>query len=441
MDASSLTATEILEQIQTQKISLTRFVSDLLLHIANHEPLIQAWEYFDPSLVMQQAETLADPLLNPSPGVLQGIPIAIKDIFATADMPTGWGTPIHQATWQNYDAAVIERLRRAGAILLGKTVTTEYATARAGKTRNPHNLHHTPGGSSSGSAAAVAAGMAPVAIGSQTVGSILRPAAYCGILGFKPSFGSISRYGAMPVSRDLDHVGILARSIADLRLIYSVLAIADPRDPDCCGQPRTPLAPPHLPPHFALWKTPFWHQVAPETQQRFLHCAELLQNAGASVTPITLPREFEHYFEVTLRIMQVGLALNHGQDFDQYNDQLSPSIKASIEKGKQQSAIVYLQDLQTRDHYRQVLSEAFTQHDIILTPVTLSPAPASLEDTGSPILCALWTLCGLPAISIPAGQAANGLPLAIQLVAALHQDQELLQIAEWVIDIFRSSNV
>jgi Asp-tRNA(Asn)/Glu-tRNA(Gln) amidotransferase A subunit family amidase len=433
MNASLLTATEILEKIQKQ--DLTRFVADLIAHIADHEPSIQAWEFFDSALVMQQADALSRSLANQSfssaSQPLFGVPIAIKDIFATVNMPTGWGTPIHQGTWHGYDAAIVERLRQAGAILLGKTVTTEYATARAGKTCNPHNIHHTPGGSSSGSAAAVAAGMAPLAVGTQTVGSILRPAAYCGVLGFKPSFGLISRYGAMRVSRDLDHVGFFARSVADLRLIHSVLAIADSRDPDSCSL-APQAASPSFPSNFALYKTPFWDQIAPETQQHFLDCVALIQSAGVSVTTLNLPSKFHHAFEMTQRIMHIGLALNHGSDYDQYPDRLSQPMRDWIEHGRQLTAIDYLQDLQMRDDYRQVLAHVFTQYDAILTPVTLGPAPANLSDTGSPMLCALWTLCGLPAISIPAGRSANGLPLAVQLVGKLYQDQELLQIAEWV---------
>jgi Asp-tRNA(Asn)/Glu-tRNA(Gln) amidotransferase A subunit family amidase len=350
------------------------------------------------------------------------------------DMPTGWGTSFIKVP--GYNAAVVEQLRAAGAIILGKTVTTEYATAGAGKTRNPYHLDHTPGGSSSGSAAAVATGMTPIAIGSQTLGSTLRPAAYCGVLGFKPSFGSISRFGAMPAHPALDHVGLLARSVADLKLLCSVLAIADPRDSDCCGNPALQALDSHAlahSPRFALWKTPFWDAIELESQQQFLSACEGIQKSGGTIAAIDLPSEFASAFESTLTMMQVGLALYHGQDANAQSHRLSPAMQAHLHHGKQHRTVDYLKILQQRERYRTTLTEVFAQYDAILTPVTTGTAPLYSEGTGSPMFCALWTLCGLPAISIPTGQGANGLPLAIQLVGGFYQDRSLLQVADWVI--------
>ncbi|MEM9164119.1 MAG: amidase [Cyanobacteria bacterium P01_F01_bin.4] len=237
-----LTAEKASLKIAQGQLTTVELLQACLRRIEDREPSIHAWQYLKLDQALQQAATwdkpdrtfgTTDRLTAPQP--LSGIPIAVKDIFATVDMPTGWGTDIYRDRYLDHEAAVVTRLKQAGAIILGKTVTTELATAAAGPTTNPHNLTHTPGGSSSGSAAAVADGMVPLAIGSQTMGSILRPAAYCGIFGFKPSFGLISRDGMMPVSRDLDHVGVFARGLGDIQLLLDVLIGQDDRDPDCQG--------------------------------------------------------------------------------------------------------------------------------------------------------------------------------------------------------------
>ncbi len=440
-----LTATQSVNQCKNDEI--TSLIFKTLEAIGQQEPTVQAWEFLDPAIVMGQVNALESRQSNQSLP-LAGIPIAIKDIFATADMPTGWGTPIHQGRMLNYDAAVVEQLRRTGAIILGKTVTTEYATARPGKTCHPHNPDHTPGGSSSGSAAAVAAGMVPLALGSQTLGSILRPAAYCGVLGFKPSFGSISRYGVMPACRELDHIGVFGHTVADVQLLCSVLAIPDGRDPDCCGNPGlqqvTLGADGGLSPNsgflsaqasmirLALWKTPFWDLIEPEVQQRWFDCAQLLEQSGATVSSIELPPEFADSFEDAQTLMSVGLAVNHGADYDTHFDQLSPKMRKWIERGRQVRAIAHARIRQKTVEYSLALTKIFAEYDAILMPVTTGTAPATLEETGSPVLCALSTLCGLPSVSIPAGRATNGLPLAVQLMGQRWGDRALLQVADWV---------
>lgn len=241
MTIHTLSATVLAQAIRTRRISCLEAVEACFEQIEQREQAVEAWQYLNPDQVIEQAIAGDRTRATGTPlGPLHGIPVAVKDICATADMPTGWGTPIHAGQQLNYDAAVVARLRAAGAIIMGKTVSTEYALARAGKTRNPHHPNHTPGGSSSGSAAAVADRMVPLALGSQTGGSVLRPAAYCGVLGFKPSFGAISRFGVMPVCRDLDHVGVFARSLADIALLCSVLIGPDGRDPDCTGAGMPP---------------------------------------------------------------------------------------------------------------------------------------------------------------------------------------------------------
>ena len=433
-----LTATAALRQLQQGK-SAQALVESCLQRISERESIVGAWQYFNPEQALQQAkagdalQAAGKPL-----GALHGIPIAIKDNFATCDMPTGWGTPIHAGTQLGYDAAVVERLRSAGAILMGKTVLTEYAIARAGKTTNPHNPKHTPGGSSSGSAAAVADGMVPLAIGTQTVGSILRPAAYCGILGFKPSFGLISRYGVIPLSRELDHVGIFARSIEDIALIFSVLATGDGRDPDCCGsgfrfldRSITPL--PHAP-KIAFIRGTFWSQVDRSARSILQHSADAFAAAGATLTEIELPAIFDTHLETVNALVCAGAAVNHGADYDNYPQQLSAQVRELIEQGRTAPSLAYAQARQATATYSLELAQILSEFDCILTPVTTGTAPDGLEDTGSSMFCALWSLCGLPAISVPAG-SENGLPLAVQLVGSRGGDAKLLAIAAWAIEV------
>ena len=427
----ALTATQALYERQ-RGLSAQTLLQDCLDQIAVRELVVKAWQCLDKEAAFQQAKA-QDKLAQDHRGVLSGIPVGIKDIIATADLPTEWGTPLYQGRQLGYDAAIVEQLRQAGAIILGKTTTTEYASGRPTSTTNPHNPNHTPGASSSGSAAAVAAGMVPIAIGTQSVGSVLRPAAYCGVLGFKPSFGTISRFGIMPVNREIDQVGCFARSIEDLALLCSVLMVSDRRDLDCWAQPfpskvqRLPQ-----PPSLGLLRGPFWNQVEAEAQTALIEQADILVTAGAELTEMELPPEFTAYLSHIEALMVSGLAIHHGQDLERHPEQISPKLRALIEQARSLPPLAYAQARQAVVNYHRYLN-SFQHTDAILTPVTTGPAPLGLENTGSPILCALWTLCGLPAISIPIGTAKNGLPLAVQLVGQPREDARLLSIADWIV--------
>jgi Asp-tRNA(Asn)/Glu-tRNA(Gln) amidotransferase A subunit family amidase len=442
MRSHQLTATQALESIQQRNLSAFELLQSCLDRIAERQADVEAWEYLNLNDVFQTAKRLdvaqtRGNRLKP----LHGIPVGIKDTFATVDMPTRWGTPIHVNQQFDYDAAVVERLRAAGAIILGKTVTTEYAIARPGKTRNPHQLSHTPGASSSGSAAAVADRMVPVAIGTQMVGSILRPAAYCGIIGFKPSFGLVSRYGVMPSSRELDHVGIFARSIADIARVFKALAGVDHRDPDC----RAVLVPAaweeQRPPKLALVLTPHWSHIEAEAEAALFNSISVFTKAGVTITEINLPPEFDAYFEHISVLSAVGMANHHRAEYDRHGDQMSEPLRHIIQKGRTISAIAHAEACQAATHYNAVLAKLWSDFDAILTPVTTGTAPLGLDNTGSPIFCALWTLCGLPAISIPAGTAKNSLPLGIQLVGRQLGDWNLLAIAQWAMDCLSQQQV
>jgi len=424
--------------VRAPKLSAKAWVEHCLERIKERDNQVGAWEYLDPEYALEQAckrdlQQQQEGILGP----LHGVPVGIKDIFATSDMPTQWGTPIYTGQHLNYDAAVVERLRAAGAVILGKTVTTEYASGIPSRTRNPHNLNHTPGASSSGSAAAVADGMVPIAIGSQTMGSVIRPAAFCGVYGYKPSFGLVSRFGVLRVSRELDHVGFFARSVTDLALLGSVLAGGDRRDPDCwvAGHP-TPsdwaIAPLPHPPTVAVVRGPFWHLVEAEGQATLFQTVEHLKQAGATVTDVALPPEFEAYFDHADCLMCTGMALNHGHDYEREGDRLSPKFRQLVERGRTFSSLAYAAARHATHTYNQHLSQILTQFDVILTPATTGTAPEGLDNTGNPIFCVLWTLCGMPAVTLPTGKGVNGLPLAVQVVGDRGQDIRLLQIAHWI---------
>lgn len=445
----SLSVTQAQAQIAAGNLSVNTLLEACLAQITQQEPHIQAWSHLAIASARQQASLSnlhSDSQAQVLP--LQGIPIAVKDIFATPDMPTSWGSPMYRGRILDHEATVVTRLKAAGAIIVGKTITTEFATAAPGPTRNPHHLDHTPGGSSSGSAAAVAAQMVPLAIGSQTLGSVLRPAAYCGIFGFKPSFGLISRYGMLSVCRDLDQVGFFARSLTDLPGLLAVLAGPDPLDPDCIhslsmdsrfnrfAPPRLApprLAPPRLaPPRLAYVLTADADQLEPVARDRLDRVATILIQAGATIDRVTLPPMFDPAWEIAQTLCAVSLATNHGDVISTHADHCSEGLKAWVNRGHSTAPLRYTQAHQQKTAYLPWLQTLFSQYDAILAPVTTGAAPRGLDNTGSPIFCSLWTLCGLPALNLPVGTNDVGLPLGCQLIGPPQQDHHLLQIAQWI---------
>ena len=449
---NSLTVQTIVDHLTTGDLSITELLQVSLQRIELREPRVRAWTHLDIDHAKKQVADWEQVLKGisgrgpqtPNPGgfesyPLLGIPVAVKDIFATLEMPTCWGTEIYQNRYLDHEAAVVSQLKSAGTIILGKTVTTALATATAGSTTNPHNMAHTPGGSSSGSAAAVADGMVPLAIGSQTMGSVLRPAAYCGVFGFKPSFGLISRYGMMPVSQVLDHVGVFARNLDDIQRLLTVLVKPDSRDPDCQTSEQIVSFEQPLPKklengdrsiRLGLIKTSHWSHAEDVTQSRLLQAVDVLRQADISVDLVSLPPEFDRVWSVVQKLCAYGLYQNHGTLLTEHPGQCSPLLESWLKRGQSISENAYRQACQMRDRYRELLAPIFAQYDAVITPVTTGPAPLGLENTGSPIFCGLWTLCGLPALNMPLGYTANGLPLGCQLVGALYSDRQLLTIAE-----------
>jgi Asp-tRNA(Asn)/Glu-tRNA(Gln) amidotransferase A subunit family amidase len=431
-----LSASEAARLIRDGVISSEQFVDACLARVREVDSDIRAWAFLDPDHALEQARAADAWRLEGRPtGSLHGIPVAIKDIFDTADMPTENGSVLHAGRTPAHDATVVVRLRAAGAVILGKTVTTEFAYFSPGKTRNPHNLEHTPGGSSSGSAAAVAAEMVPVALGSQTNGSTIRPAAYCGVVGFKPTHGLISRHGALVLSRTLDHVGLFARTVDDIALVAETLVGFDERDPDTRPRARLPFVraaseEPPLPPMFAFVKTPYWERVDEDTKEGF---AELIQQLNDRVEEIELFPSASEAWDWHRAIMEAEMAANLDGEWQRGRERMSDALRAQIERGREMRALEYQRALSRIQPVHESFLELFEQrYDAILTPAAPSAAPKGLASTGDPSFCTLWTFCGMPAVSLPLLESPNGLPIGVQLVGPRDGDARLLRTARWL---------
>jgi Asp-tRNA(Asn)/Glu-tRNA(Gln) amidotransferase A subunit family amidase len=441
MDLTTLhlaSACEIARLVRDGVVSCVDVMDACLRRVREVDGDVQAWAFLDPEFALEQARAADQFRQSGQPtGPLHGVPVGLKDIMDTADMPTENGSPLCAGRTPSRDAAVVARLRAAGAVIMGKTVTTEFATRTPGKTRNPHNPAHTPGGSSSGSAAAVAAEMVPVAFGSQTTGSTIRPAAYCGVYGFKPTHGLISRHGMFQLSRSLDHVGLFARDVADLALTMECVVGYDDRDPD-----TRPLAvPPYrviaaeeppLPPLFAFVKTPWWSHIDADAREAF---GELLERLGERVEAIDLLSVSAEAAAWHDAVSGPEIALNLRREYETTPDGLSAALRARIERGRAVSGLEYLAALRRVPPLTAGFTELFEQrYDAIITPAATGTAPPGLASTGDPIFCALWTLCGMPALSVPLMQGGNGLPLGVQLVGPRYGDARLLRTARWLVE-------
>jgi Asp-tRNA(Asn)/Glu-tRNA(Gln) amidotransferase A subunit family amidase len=423
-------------EIREGRLKSAELVRDCLDRVKAVDGGVGAWAFLDPDHVMRQAEELDRRRAAGKPtGPLHGVPIGIKDIFDTGDYPTEYGSPIHAGRTPRRDAACVARLRQAGAVIMGKTVTTELAYYAPGKTRNPHDPRRTPGGSSSGSAAAVAALMAPGAIGSQTNGSVIRPAAFCGVVGFKPTHGLVPRSGVLLLSRVLDHVGCFARTVEDAGLLAEVMAGYDAGDPDTRAMATPPLAAvagqePPLPPRFAFVKTPSWDVAEPTTHAAFAELVDALGRDAAN--EVELPPIAKEIVGMHQVIMSVDMARNLNREYEKAGDKLSGVMRELIERGRKHLAVDYRRCVDLIEPINEAVDGIFNEYDAILTPAAPGEAPLGLNSTGNAIFCTLWTYLGLPAVTLPLFTGPGGLPMGVQLVGRRGNDARLLRTARWL---------
>lgn len=430
------TAITLAAAIREGRTSSEDLIEACLAQVGKLDGEIKAWAYLDHDLARVQAQNADKHRQQGKPlGPLHGLPIGIKDIIDTAGMPTEYNSPIFSGRKPGTDAALVSLLREAGAIIMGKTVTTEFALLNPAQTTNPHNVAHTPGGSSSGSAAAVAAGMVPLSIGTQTGGSVIRPASFCGVYGFKPSHGRISRHRVLRHSHHLDTIGTFARSLEDTALLADVLMAYDSRDAAMrmIGRPRISkimMQDPPSEPRFAFVRTPFWDRADDTTKDAF---RELLEHIGERVDLVTLPNIFDNAGEYHRRIMDADIAQGFERHYRDSKHLLSQSLLDIIERGQQVLATDYLQAVEAVVDLNEALELMLEDYDAIITPSATGEAPQGLSSTGDPAFCKIWTLCGVPALNLPILQGPNELPIGVQLVSFKDDDARLFRTARWLL--------
>ncbi|MBO0709855.1 MAG: amidase [Acetobacteraceae bacterium] len=411
-----LTATEARRRIVAGTLRPVEFMEACLERIAAREPAIRAFAYFDPAAARKAASIAR-------PGPLHGLPVGIKDILDTADMPTGNGSPIWAGSRPKADAAAVAWMRAAGGVAIGKTVTTEFATRKPGPTRNPHNLEHTPGGSSSGSAAGVADGFFPLAFGSQTAGSVVRPAAFCGVVGYKPTFGMISRVGAKMMSDSLDTVGVLARSVADCALLAAAVSGRQLGDPD---------QKPERAPAIGLCRTPVWDHAERETETLLAAVAEVLARAGAHIRERDLPANFAPLERAHPVVMNTESARALGWELATAREQISDQLLERLDFGLAQTDAAIAEAYAVFTRTQAAFPSVMDGLDILLTPSAPGVAPEGIGWTGDPVFNFIWTSLHVPCVTVPAGTGRHGLPLGIQIVARRGDDRAALAWAQWV---------
>ena len=418
-ELNSLSATAIATGVADGSFTAEAVTAACLDHIAAREEAVGAWEFLDPELALTQARGVDAAEVK---GPLAGVPVGVKDIIDTHDMPTGMGSPIYDGHRPSADASCVAQMRAAGAVILGKTVTCEFAGLTPRKTTNPHDPTRTPGGSSSGSAAAVADEMIPLAFGTQTGGSVLRPSSYCGIIGYKPSFDTFSLTGIYPAAESLDTLGLHARSLDDIELASAALL----------RRPFAPIGELKKPPVVGLCKTPMWDQAEPETREAVEAAAAAMQAAGAMVRDFELPEEFEWLGELRGMINGWERADVMADDWARNRDALSEQMQATIQGGLDTPYRDYVDAMHLMETCRVRTTHTFEGCDVLLTPAVDGEAPVGLAETGSPRFQALWTMLHTPSITLPTHKGSNGLPVGIQLVAPYRADRSLLGIARWV---------
>lgn len=431
---AGLTATEACIALANGQLTSEALVSSCLRRVSERDAAVEAFVCLDSAKVIADARASdAARQHGDDLGPLAGIPVAIKDIIDTADYPTENGIAIFAGRQPAADASVVSQLKAAGAIIFGKTVTTELAFFGPGKTKNPHDPSRTPGGSSSGSAAAVADFQVPLALGTQTAGSLIRPASYCGAIGFKPTFGAVSRTGVLAQSEPLDTIGGYARSVDDIALMMHAISNFDAADAEMkqgAAFPNLPLQVPSQPPRFAFVKSPAWHNADADAQRAFEAFASSF-GTKAEVAETPLPPDFDGSLRLQQIVQFSDIAKNYGPIADANPDRVSGKLKEIIAEGRTFSKADYRAARADRDPLYESLQPLLAHYDAIITPAAPGVALQGLSATGSPMFNALWTYLGMPCISLPL-LSIDGLPLGLQLVTARDSDRRLLEIAKWV---------
>lgn len=422
------------EQIQKGQLPVNDYLEQCVTLADQVEPVLKAFT---------ARASLEELISRVKPGPLMGIPVAIKDIIATKDFVTSNGSPIYKNLTPSEDAEIVKKICSLGGLIFGKSVTTEFAWRHPGPTTNPWNSAHTPGGSSSGSAAAVARGIVPLGLGSQTAGSIVRPASFCGVVGYKASFGAVPRKGVHPVSGSLDHIGFFTNSVADARYAFNLLRNTSINEEDAIVIPELSskslkdVLGDHMP-RFAILKTPFDELLSQEQIETVNHAASLLQRAGAHIEQITLPQSYWDGIEALAVLMACEAAVVHEKHLKNSPDLLSADMKELIDRGNACPVGDYIKAKNLQAELRLSIAEFFQKCDAILAAPATGEAPKGLDFTGNPIFCSLWTFIGTPAIALPVGKSSNGLPLGIQLIGNYRDDEKLLNLAEFAEQCFKS---
>jgi Asp-tRNA(Asn)/Glu-tRNA(Gln) amidotransferase A subunit family amidase len=442
--ANAFSAVEATRKIRAGALCSVDLVKACLTRIGETDGQLKAWAHLDPEYALSQAEEMDAIRRAGRPvGALHGVPVGLKDIIDTRDMPTERGTPIFSGRKPADDAAVVERLRDAGAVILGKTASTELAFMHAAETRNPHNPEHSPGGSSSGSAAAVAAYHVPLAIGTQTNGSVIRPAAFCGTYGFKPTRGVISRRGVLQTSVSLDQVGVFGRTLEDVALLTDVIGAYDPSDPTSYARPRPKMlegsrAEVPVEPDFVWFDLPFNDRLDADAREGL---DEVIEALGARVERIPVSENMTGLIEVQRVIHEYEICHHLENTFAEHWDMVSTSLQPVIKRGRTIGDDQYEEAVQVMASAAGYFAEFFNDFDAVIAPSATGEAPKFGTGTGDPIFCTIWTLCGLPSLTMPLLAGENGLPVGVQLIGAAEQDDRLMRTAGWVLKQLESDLV
>lgn len=422
---NELDAVELRKRIAQREVTAEAVAQACLDRIEARDGDVRAWTTWSRDLALKRARQLdAGPIMGP----LHGLPLGVKDLFDTVDWKTGYGSPIYQDHHRPIiDAAAVTLCLEAGAVPLGKTVTTEFATFEPGPTRNPHDTRHTPGGSSSGSAAAVADGMVPLAFGSQTAASIIRPAAYCGVVGFKPTFGRVSRAGVKSLAETLDTVGGFGQSVDAVALLGSVL-IGDPAMADLKSPASLKVG---------IFLPPEWDEALPETRAAVELAVSRLSRQGIRVEQAQVPALCQGLGEAHKDVMAFEAARALATEYFRHRDQLSGPLRQLIEHGRAISAATYMAAREARQRALAAMEENWLQFDVMLAPSATGEAPLFESGTGDPVFCRMWSLLGLPCVHLPFARGPNGLPVGLQVVGRQGADADLLAAAKSVHAILR----